>query len=111
MLLNFWASWCGPCLDEMPALDRAGAGRTRARVLGVAMDEPGRARAFLRRTRSPIRSGWGQLQPSTSLRLGDPAEVLPYSVLLSATVAAGSPPRAADPATLQRWLARADPQR
>jgi peroxiredoxin len=43
VLLNFWATWCEPCLEEMPALERVG--RTyRERglvVLGLSVDREG----------------------------------------------------------------------
>jgi len=43
VVLNFWATWCAPCIEEMPALDQL-AREYAAKgvvVLGVAMDERG----------------------------------------------------------------------
>lgn len=50
LLINFWATWCGPCLDEMPSIQRLKeklAGRPFV-VLAVNLDEPeSRIRKFL----------------------------------------------------------------
>ena len=40
LVLNFWATWCGPCREEMPAFDRVHA-RWRdkgARFVGISVD-------------------------------------------------------------------------
>ncbi len=41
-VLNFWATWCQPCLREIPEL-RALAADDRLQVVGVALDEEGAA--------------------------------------------------------------------
>ena len=109
VLLNFWASWCGPCLDEMPALARAqsafGAGGVQ--VVGIAMDDPANVRAFLAAhpVNYPILLG-SVTSPSTSLRFGDVASVLPYSVLLDADGRVLATHRGPlDAARLRAWLA------
>jgi peroxiredoxin len=55
VLLNFWATWCEPCLDEMPALERL-ARTYRARglvVLALSVDREGASvvRPYLERNR------------------------------------------------------------
>lgn len=50
VLVNFWATWCGPCRDEMPSIQRLEqklVGRPFT-VLAVNLDEPeARVRRFL----------------------------------------------------------------
>ena len=51
-LVIFWASWCGPCAQEAPALERFADSRAgRGRIVGVDWSDPelSSARSFIRR--------------------------------------------------------------
>jgi len=82
VLLNLWASWCVPCREEMPALDRLQAARGGGdfEVVAVAQDRAGRQKVekFLADTRAAhirpyldasMKSGraWGVIGLPTSI--------------------------------------------
>jgi thiol-disulfide isomerase/thioredoxin len=57
LLINVWASWCGPCMDEMASIERLAwmDGRIPFALIGISTDDyPDEARAALRRGNATI---------------------------------------------------------
>lgn len=87
VLVNLWASWCGPCIEEMPELDRYAReqGANGVQVLGIALDDAEAVQAFLYRIPVEYRIAIDAPGPADAgVRLGNPRGVLPYTALVSA---------------------------
>ena len=87
LLVNFWATWCPPCVEELPLINAFyEAQRSRGwQVLGIAIDQPSAVRQWLQRSPLSFPVALAGLQGTEmSKSLGNQAGGLPFSVLFSA---------------------------
>jgi thiol-disulfide isomerase/thioredoxin len=85
-LVNFWATWCPPCIEEMPELSQVHQELAPAgvKVIGLAIDSPSNVREFLenRSFSYPLLITAAQ-GTDIAARLGSATGGLPYTVLIN----------------------------
>ena len=87
LLVNFWATWCGPCVQEMPELSHLAGqdGGKHFNVIGIGIDSPTNMSEFAAKHQIayPLYvAGMGGTE--LSKQLGNTMGGLPYTVLVGA---------------------------
>jgi thiol-disulfide isomerase/thioredoxin len=87
LVLNFWATWCPPCVEEMPLIEsfyqqNASKGW---QVVGLAVDQPSRVRHFLSQASITYPIGLAGMNGSElGQTLGNSQASLPFTLVLDA---------------------------
>jgi thiol-disulfide isomerase/thioredoxin len=88
LLVNFWATWCPPCVKELPEINQF-YGEAKAKgwqVLGLAVDQADPVKAFLHKTPLDFAVALAGPQGLQLVReLGNAAGGLPFSVVFDET--------------------------
>ncbi len=87
LLLNFWATWCPPCVEELPMIDRFFRDHAANgwQVVGLAVDKPEAVRKFLVKTPVGFPMGIAGMEGTDLVRrLGNTAGGLPFTLVIAA---------------------------
>ena len=103
LLVNFWATWCPPCVAEMPELQQLQTERQSKglQIVGIGIDSPTNIREFSEKHKISYPLLVGGLQGTeVSRSFGNEAGGLPFTVLIGA-----------DGAVKQTYMGRLDMQK
>ncbi len=84
LLINLWATWCAPCVAELPQLDKIATDDPNIKVLTVNqdMDKLDKVAPFLKAHGATRLEPW--LNPDNSLTFQFGADTLPVTILYNA---------------------------
>ena len=85
LVVNFWATWCAPCVKEMPDLDELSHKYTDMNFVGIAIDTPANVERFIKKVQVSyplLVAGHGGIE--TMKALGNRKGGLPYTVIFDA---------------------------
>ena len=109
LLINFWATWCPPCVEELPMLNAFHQQHAADgwQVLGLAVDQPSAVRRFMEKLPLNFPVGMAGLAGTELSRsLGNTTGALPFTVVMGrdGTVRHRKLGKV-DNADLERWAA------
>jgi thiol-disulfide isomerase/thioredoxin len=85
LIVNFWATWCAPCREEMPMFMRLQAeqGAKGVQFVGIAVDNADKVRDYaadLKLNYPTLIGGFGAMELSKTL--GNAIMALPFTVII-----------------------------